>query len=166
MHNAVKLTCCAWTLYIIGESLLFRWRRSIFREALFGIFGRFFCFGLPSFKFLQLCFGFFRARDFNGFSACCFRRIQRPFIRGDFPLFEAVIDEFAEEGIEDGAERDEDEHAGDAHEFSADSNGKEDPDAGEADRGADDVRIDQFAFNLLEYKEHDEEGNSKSRADH
>lgn len=93
-------------------------------------------------------------------------RVQRPLVRGHSPLCEAVIHELAEQRIEDGAQRHEDEHARNSHELAADRNGEEDPDARQSDGGTDDVRVDELAFDLLQHEEHDYEDEGQLRALH
>lgn len=75
-------------------------------------------------------------------------------------LHQLVLDKSAEQGIEHGAERNEEQHACNAHEFAAQGHGGQHPDRGKPHRRAYHVGIDQIPFHLLEDQEEDDEQQS------
>ena len=75
------------------------------------------------------------------------------FGEGGFFCVEGVLHDAVEGGGEGNAE----EHTEDACESSADGDGCQYPDTGETHGGADDLRIDEVAFQLLEDEDENEE---------
>ena len=68
-------------------------------------------------------------------------------------LLEPAVDVIPEQGVGHGGQGDEEDHAGHAHEAPAHAHRGQDPDGGQAHRGAHHMGIDEVPLHLLEHQE-------------
>ena len=78
-------------------------------------------------------------------------------------LLQSAVRPAAQQVIQHRHQRNEDQHADDAHESAADNHSRHDPDGRKPDGISHDVRMDELLFKLLQHEEEDPEDNRLNR---